>query len=467
MADTSTRPTIDFSSLVEVLQEGYQEAAIVQPGPPIEIFAQRAAPTVIFKPLQQTSGKYYYECKTHTGGYMQIGWADQNFKPKITEGKGVGDDAHSWAYDGYRCLKWHDNKKQQYGQKWKADDVIGIAVDVDAAKISFSLNGADLGIAFEGVTFKGGIYPCITLLRGERISLYFGLEGNPFCHKPSSGFVPLTITEDATSADTEFNKFSSHATVISMGLSEGSFSDSFAGEIMVTMMGRGLDYEKKKNALVGAGYDATLIKTELKEFDFASKLTHCDAIGLTRNEVLAIICYTLEKPPVYRYFNSDNRKGYAADGIDFPILWYLLKEACRKTLASFPKTERTKDLYRGTSVPFSASPGQIIRFGAFTSATQSKKVADEFQNQQNTTGTQFVITSKLGAPIKFLSAYPEEEEVLIPPYEAFEVVSVEGTARIFVKSAVPDELVDEYINGGGSVYGMKYLENKLEQLKLD
>ena len=469
MADPSDQPKIDFSALSAVIAEGYQEAAIVQPGPPIEIFGQRAAPTIVFTPLQQTSGKFYYECKTHTGGYMQLGWAGKNFNADVNKGKGAGDDAHSWAYDGYRCLKWHDNKKEKYGQKWNAGDVIGIAVDIEGAKISFTLNGVDMETAFDGVNFKGdAVYPCITLLRGERVTVHLGVEGNPFCHDPPSGFKPLTITQDVSRKDDDdYSKFASHAVIINMGLSEGSFFGSFPGEIMVTMMRRGLDYEKKKNAMLGAGYDATIAKTELEEFDFPSKLAHCDPMGLSRDEVLALICYTLEKPPVYRYFNNDNRKGYAGDGKDFPILSYLLKEACRKILASCPKPERTRDLYRGTSIPFSASVGQIVRFGAYTSSTQSKKVADEFRVKQGSSGTQFVITSKLGAPIKFLSAYPEEEEVLIPPYETFEVVKVEGTECIYMKSIVPDDLVDGYVDKGVGIYNVEYLGDKFKQLKVE
>lgn len=60
---------IDFNSLATVEgADNYQEAAIILGGPPIEVFAQRAAPTVVLKPLRQTHGKFYFECKTSTGG---------------------------------------------------------------------------------------------------------------------------------------------------------------------------------------------------------------------------------------------------------------------------------------------------------------------------------------------------------------------------------------------------------------
>lgn len=65
---------MDYKSLVTVEgADNHQEAAVILEGPPIEIFAQRAAPTVVLKPLRQTQGKFYFECKTNTGGYMQLG----------------------------------------------------------------------------------------------------------------------------------------------------------------------------------------------------------------------------------------------------------------------------------------------------------------------------------------------------------------------------------------------------------
>ena len=58
---------IPFASVAEVMDKYFQEAAIILPGPPIQIFAQRAAPTVVLKSMQQRCGKFYYECKTLTG----------------------------------------------------------------------------------------------------------------------------------------------------------------------------------------------------------------------------------------------------------------------------------------------------------------------------------------------------------------------------------------------------------------
>lgn len=172
--------------------------------------------------------------------------------------------------------------------------------------------------------------------------------------------------------------------------------------------------------------------------------------GLTNDEIFAIICYTLEKPPVYRHFNGDTRKGYTGDGMDFPILSYLLREACRKILAATPKENRTRIVYRGVSLKFSAEPGKIVRFGSYTSTTGNITVAENFQKNSN--GTQFVIVTKIGASIKMLSAFPEEDEILIPPYEVFKVHRTEeDPSRIYLASCFDDSFVDRYTADGNAV----------------
>ncbi len=42
----------------------------------------------------------------------------------------IGDDTHSFAFDGCRCLKW-SSKEVKYGRRWKVDDVIGCLYDAD------------------------------------------------------------------------------------------------------------------------------------------------------------------------------------------------------------------------------------------------------------------------------------------------------------------------------------------------
>lgn len=55
------------------------------------------------------SGKYAFEVEIISDGIMQIGWSSKfDFDPFL--GRGVGDDADSYAFDGCRVRKWHGEK---------------------------------------------------------------------------------------------------------------------------------------------------------------------------------------------------------------------------------------------------------------------------------------------------------------------------------------------------------------------
>ncbi|DAZ95584.1 TPA: hypothetical protein N0F65_006070 [Lagenidium giganteum] len=150
-------------------------------------FASVGAPDCIV-----SSGRWYYEAVLLTNGCIQIGWADVAFCGAADRGDGVGDGPHSWAYDGWRQQKWH-GQSSPWGSKWKQGDVVGCAVDADAGTIIFSLNGkmksANMGVAFRSIQFAGGVYPCASFNRREK--LQFNLGGMPFKYPPPVGFQPI------------------------------------------------------------------------------------------------------------------------------------------------------------------------------------------------------------------------------------------------------------------------------------
>lgn len=62
----------------------------------------RGFPSVKLGGVLLTEGKWYYEVKLIvTNGVAQIGWLDIEFEQRI-QSHGVGDDLHSWTYDGNR-----------------------------------------------------------------------------------------------------------------------------------------------------------------------------------------------------------------------------------------------------------------------------------------------------------------------------------------------------------------------------
>lgn len=118
-------------------------------------------------------GKWYYEVALKTGGLFQLGWATREFSPAAAS-DGVGDCVESWAYDGNRCLRWHDGK-EPYGDvneaKWTLGGVVGCALDLDAGTISYFLNGKALGVAFENINVDSPLYPALSVWINEQCTV--------------------------------------------------------------------------------------------------------------------------------------------------------------------------------------------------------------------------------------------------------------------------------------------------------
>lgn len=98
--------------------------------------------------------KFCYEIILKTDGLIQIGWMNSLTEIDAEAGSGVGDDEHSYGYDGYRCKKWHGRhrvRKSSYGKSWALGDIITCAIDLDLGEIRYYQNGFDLGIAFTKV----------------------------------------------------------------------------------------------------------------------------------------------------------------------------------------------------------------------------------------------------------------------------------------------------------------------------
>jgi hypothetical protein len=151
-------------------------------------------------------GKWYYEVKLQeTAGMAQIGWADDLFEPNCEAGDGVGDDSHSYGYDGSRGLIFHGTSIEEADGKgtaaantdqttsshnsfgpttpWKASDVIGCMFNADDGYISFSLNGKDMGLAFKHNQSRGdnksatemrGLFPALSLNQKEIVLIRAG-----------------------------------------------------------------------------------------------------------------------------------------------------------------------------------------------------------------------------------------------------------------------------------------------------
>lgn len=133
--------------------------------------------------LTVNNGKWIYEVVLGSDNISKIGWADAHFSCSPLSCKGVGDDEHSWAMDGCRLIKIHNDSPTPFGrrwgangwQRWKVGDVLGCVYDADKGEISFLINGIALGLAF-CIPAHTPLRPAASLSASQklRFSLYPG-----------------------------------------------------------------------------------------------------------------------------------------------------------------------------------------------------------------------------------------------------------------------------------------------------
>ncbi|XP_054504640.2 erythroblast NAD(P)(+)--arginine ADP-ribosyltransferase-like isoform X1 [Agelaius phoeniceus] len=138
-------------------------------------------------------------------------------------------------------------------------------------------------------------------------------------------------------------------------------------------------------------------------------------------QAIALMAYTVNE--LYKEFNravrtaGRSRQEYR-DNFHFKTLHFLLTQA----LATLRVTRGPKcqNVYRGLcGVRFQAGYGDVVRFSRFMSASQNETASQQFGRD-----TMFQVYTCHGAEIWEFSNYTSEKEVLIPPFETFEVIKV-------------------------------------------
>ncbi|XP_043847045.1 ecto-ADP-ribosyltransferase 5-like [Dromiciops gliroides] len=157
--------------------------------------------------------------------------------------------------------------------------------------------------------------------------------------------------------------------------------------------------------------------------------------GFQTQHALAVMVYTNSSNPLHRELNSAVGKLGSSFEVymkhfPFKALHFYLTRALQ--LLRSPescKEDSGQKVFRGVgSTHFKPSKhGDSIRLGRFTSTSEEWRVAQMFGN-----ATLFTLSTCFGASIKDLSVFPNEREVLIPPYEVFQVsnFSEDGTRNL-------------------------------------
>lgn len=137
---------------------------------------------------------------------------------------------------------------------------------------------------------------------------------------------------------------------------------------------------------------------------------------LSWNHFRALCAYTAG---AYDNFNREVRKGKNSykTSFEFHALHFLLSDAIQLLKLN---QRSCYTAYRRSKLLFIGEPGQSIRFGSFASSSLNKDL------RQFGRRTCFEIHTCFGAYLKSYSEFDsEEDEILIPPYEMFNIVSVD------------------------------------------
>ncbi|KAF1637385.1 Erythroblast NAD(P)(+)--arginine ADP-ribosyltransferase, partial [Eudyptes filholi] len=160
---------------------------------------------------------------------------------------------------------------------------------------------------------------------------------------------------------------------------------------------------------------------------------------LRPEQEIALLAYTWNgslSDPLHEPFNEAVREAGRSlreylDTFHFKALHFLLTKALHALQDAQPHC--CYCVYRGIKgIRFTAQPGQAMRFGYFASSSFRKEKAEHFGRD-----TIFSVETCYGVPISDFSFFPEEEEVLIPPFEIFNVTNVTRygkTALIHLRS---------------------------------
>lgn len=147
---------------------------------------------------------------------------------------------------------------------------------------------------------------------------------------------------------------------------------------------------------------------------------------LKKDHKIAMFVYTDPQTKVYVKFNNASRNGkqnYKHGKYNWYSLNFLLTDAIRILKK---RQNRCYNTFRGTNVAFTGQAFTSVRFGSFTSSSIYRGRSEGFGNVSF-----FEIQTCEGAYIRNYSRTPYEEEVLIPPYEVFNVTQIKRNDHRF------------------------------------
>ncbi|XP_040823309.1 ecto-ADP-ribosyltransferase 4 isoform X1 [Ochotona curzoniae] len=230
------------------------------------------------------------------------------------------------------------------------------------------------------------------------------------------GQLPLLLLLSGLQSRTESSEI---AIKMNFDLAPDSFDDQYQGcskEVMEELK-QGDYFMKELQAL--KNYSKIWQNAHLTWLNHAKALPK----SMTISHAVAILIYTLNSNVRSDFMSAMTRMVRSPQQYEhsfpFKYLHYYLTSAIQLLRKNTDGKNNSLcfEVHHGTKdVSFKAYKGATIRFGQFLPASLIREEAERFGNQ-----TLFTIQTCLGAPVQDFSL---KKEVLIPPYEFFEVINM-------------------------------------------
>lgn len=149
----------------------------------------------------ELGGKYYYEATMMDDGLSRVGWSG------IEASRELGTDRLGFGYGG-TAKKSFAKQFDDYGVKYGKGDVVGCIIDRVENIIKYTVNGKDLGVAFDPIpsTLKEeALYPAVCL-KNAHVMFNFGQK--PWKFPPPAGFKGMaSLKEDLKTQERLYEHF--------------------------------------------------------------------------------------------------------------------------------------------------------------------------------------------------------------------------------------------------------------------
>jgi hypothetical protein len=185
-----------------------------------------ATTSIAYATIGVSSGKWYWEVTPLTGDHMiGIGKDGGRYDWQTTNG---------YSYFGNNGQKYTNSAGSAYGSTYANNDVIGVALDMDAGTLVFYKNNTSQGTAFSGLTgtwFPNAQNP------GAALTEVFNFGQRPFAYTAPSGFKALctqnlpTPTIGATTA-TQAGKYFGATAYSGTSATQAIVNDGFQPDLI-------------------------------------------------------------------------------------------------------------------------------------------------------------------------------------------------------------------------------------------